>query len=447
MSDQRPAQKLTKRVVDAAKPGKARCIIWDSELAGFGLRIEPTGRKTFIARYRAGGGRSGTLRQATIGRYGTLTVEQSRNLARKILGAAASGNDPVADKRNARQRGITVSQVCDWYLEQAEAGRLLGRKGLPIKASTIAMDRSRIETHVKPLIGSKPVQNLTPHDIEEMQADIAAGNAVASKRVSKPVGEKLKRPRGGIATGGNGVAARSLGMVRTIFEHARRKRLITNNPAKGARKLSDQKRQRRLTLDEVRLLGTAMREAAAEGENPTGLAAIRFLALSGFRRQEALAIDRSWLLDAGVDLPETKSGSRVRPLGRAAIGVLRTQREGGDVRWVFPADRGDRHFIGVRKVLARVCKRAKLESVTPHVLRHTFASVAGDLGYSELTIAGLLGHASGSVTAGYVHLDSALVSAADRVSAIIAAALDAKQVFSEVVSINSKTRLRPSRLA
>ena len=72
-----------------------------SELAGFGLRVEPTGRKTFIARYRAGGGRSGTLRQATIGRYGTLTPDHARMLARKTLGAAASGSDPVGDKKKA----------------------------------------------------------------------------------------------------------------------------------------------------------------------------------------------------------------------------------------------------------------------------------------------------------------------------------------------------------
>jgi hypothetical protein len=346
MLEQRRPQKLTKRVVDAAKPRTGRRIIWDSELAGFGLRVEPTGRKTFIARYRAGGGRSGTLRQATIGRYGTLTLEQARVLARKTLGAAASGNDPVSDRRKARQPGITVSQVCDWYLEQAEAGRILGRKGRPMKASTIAMDRSRIETHVKPLIGRKPIRGLTTHDIEEMQADIAAGKTAKPRRALKQGGNQ-KQPRGGIATGGDGVAARSLGMIRTILEHARRKRLISENPAKGARRFSDRKRQRRLTLDQVRLLGKAMREAAAEGENSTGLAAIRFIALSGFRRHEAL--------------------------------------------------------------------------------------------YSELTIAGLLGHASGSVTAGYVHLDAALVSAADRMSAVIAAALDGKP-DAQVVSIGKKSR-------
>src|SRR6185437_13544631 len=94
--------------------------------------------------------------------------------------------------------------------------------------------------------------------------------------------------------------------------------------------------------------------------------------------------------------------------------------------WVFPAERGDGHYVGIPKVLARVTARAKLKGVTPHSLRHTFASIAGDLGFSELTIAGLLGHAAGSVTSGYVHLDTALVAAADRVSAVIAEALDGK---------------------
>jgi Phage integrase family len=87
---------------------------------------------------------------------------------------------------------------------------------------------------------------------------------------------------------------------------------------------------------------------------------------------------------------------------------------------VFPADWGDEHFIGVVRVLDRICQKAKLEAVTPHVLRHTFASVAGDLGFSGLTIAGLLGHSAHGVTQRYVHLDTALVVAADRVSMEIA---------------------------
>ncbi len=92
--------KLTKRTVDAAKPAIARYIVWDTELPGFGLRVEPSGVKVFIARYRAGGGRTGTLRQSTVGRYGTVTTDEARGKARKTLGKAAGGGDPVGEAQS-----------------------------------------------------------------------------------------------------------------------------------------------------------------------------------------------------------------------------------------------------------------------------------------------------------------------------------------------------------
>jgi integrase len=85
-----------------------------------------------------------------------------------------------------------------------------------------------------------------------------------------------------------------------------------------------------------------------------------------------------------------------------------------------PVDWGGGHLIGVVRVLDRVCDKAKFEDVTPHVLRHTFTSIAAELGFMELTIAGLLGHASRGETQRYIHLDSALVLAVDQVVAEIA---------------------------
>jgi len=164
---------LTKRTVEAARPQASRYIVWDAALKGFGVRIEPQGRKTFIARYRAGGGRTGALRQATIGRFGTLTVEQARRKAKEVLGAAATGGDPVGDMHEARRVGITVNEVCDWYLEQARAGRILSRKRRPIKPLSLYGDESRINQHVRRLIGRKRVAMLAARDLEEMQADIA----------------------------------------------------------------------------------------------------------------------------------------------------------------------------------------------------------------------------------------------------------------------------------
>ncbi len=424
--------KFTKRTVDATKPGSARFMIWDSELAGFGLRVEPTGRKTFIARYRTGGGRAGTLRQATVGRYGTVTVEEARTLAKRLLGAATGGADPVGERREARQTGLNVEQVCDWYLERAEAGRLLGRAGRPIKASTLAMDRSRIETHVKPLIGKRRVSVLVLHDLEEMQADIAARKTAVRRKPDRAV----TRGRGGEASGGEAVAARTLGMLRTIFGHALRNQMIATNPAIGARKIADQRRRTRLNIDQIRQPGEALREAGKAGEHPTGLAAIRVILLTGLRRVEALSLRRERIMPAGgVDLIDSKSGAQVRPIGRAALAAIRSFDVGTGPGWVFPAERGEGHFVGLPKALARVCARAELTGITAHALRHSFASIAGELGFSELTIAGLLGHAAGSVTAGYVHLDGALVAAADRVAGVIADALDGKS-DAEVVSLH-----------
>jgi integrase len=80
----------------------------------------------------------------------------------------------------------------------------------------------------------------------------------------------------------------------------------------------------------------------------------------------------------------------------------------------------------VVRVLDRVCEKARLADVTPHTLRHTFASLAGDLGFSELTIAALLGHSARGVTERYIHIDEALRMTADRVAAETADILDGR---------------------
>ena len=111
-------------------------------------------------------------------------------------------------------------------------------------------------------------------------------------------------------------------------------------------------------------------------------------------------------------------------IGRAAWSCCSRSRRPTKSPFFFPADWGEGHFIGIVRVLDRVCALAGLADVTPHTLRHTFASVAGDLGFSELTIAALLGHASRGVTQRYVHIDEALRLAADKVAGEIAAILD-----------------------
>ncbi|PWB88882.1 integrase [Methylocystis sp. MitZ-2018] len=406
--------KLTKRAVDGLiPPPKRQAFLWDGELRGFGVRVIPSGLKTFILQYRNGEGRS---RRIVIGRYGVLTVENAREQARIRLGQVAAGADP-AEESAASRGAMTVDEVCDWYLREAEAGRILGRRHRPIKTSTLEMDRSRIETHIKPLIGRRQVRALKLADIEGMQSDIAAGKTAKARGAG----------RGGTTTGGRGVAARTVSTLRSLLAHAARLELIAHNPAEGVRKLAGKKRERRLSVTEIKKLGVATQAAELRGENPVGLAAVRFLLLTGFRLSEGQGLLKGWLhADLGyVHFPDTKSDGQVRAIGPTAAKLAVGQPGRKDSPYVFPADVGAGHFTAAKGCLTRLCAAANIEGVTPHTLRHTFASIAGDLGFSELTIAALLGHAARGVTQGYVHIDEALKLAAMRTCEEIAALLNA----------------------
>ena len=205
--------KLTKRIVEALKRDPDRDVfIWDIDVRGFGVRVKPSGTKTFIIQYRNVERRT---RRFVIGQYGVLTVEVARDLAKKKLASVIDGADPSQERRSARE-GMTVAEVCDWYLEEAEAGRLLGRNRRPIKASSVSGDRSRIEQHIKPLIGTRVVAHLRLADIESLQADIAAGKSARVHRTG----------RGGQTSGGAGVAGRAISTLRSLLNHARRLGII-----------------------------------------------------------------------------------------------------------------------------------------------------------------------------------------------------------------------------
>ena len=415
--------KLTKRAVDAlTAPDQGQTFLWDGELRGFGVRVTPSGLKTFILQYRNAEGRS---RRVAVGRYGILTVDKARDQAKIKLVAVASGADP-ADENAGVGKAITVAEVCDWYLMEAAAGRILGRRNRAIKASTLALDRSRIETHIKPLLGRRQVRALKLADIEAMQSDIASG------KTARPRGNV----RGGAATGGGGVAARTVSTLQSLFAHAVRLDIIAANPAQGVRKLAGRRKERRLSLCEIQKLGEAMRVGERNNIHPIALAAVRFMLLTGFRISEAQGLKRDWLhADRGyVHFPDTKSDGQVRAIGAAAAQLAVSQQTRKNCPYVFPSNVGDGHFTAAQSCLARLCATAKIDGVTPHTLRHTFGSVAGDLGFSELTIAALLGHAARGVTQAYVHIDEALKLAATRTCGEIASLVKLGSIDGAVVA-------------
>lgn len=401
--------KLNKRTVDALTPPKAgQAFIWDTEIKGFGVRIGQAGTKTFVIQYM---NREGRIRRVKIGRFGVITVDQARDLAKIKLGEVAAGEDPAEEARRARKE-MTVTELCDWYLTEARAGRILGRKNRPIKESSLAMDESRIKTHIKPLIGKRIARHLTIADVEAMQDDVK--NHKTQKNRSGG--------RGGKATGGPGVAARCLGTVQAILGHAKHKGLLSEHPTKGAKKLAGNKKTRRLSVAEIETLGKAMVYAEQQGVSPTGISVIKLLLLTGYRREEGQAMKRAWVNPMGgfVAFPDTKTGGQIRAIGPEAIKVIVAQPQFAGNPHVFPATTGDGPFTAASACLQRICGFAGIVGVTPHTLRHTFASIAAELSFSELTIRAMLGHASQNVTQDYIHVDEALKLAVRRTSDEIA---------------------------
>lgn len=421
---------------------KTDVIVWDAAVAGFGARRRQSEAVWYFLKYRAGGGRQ---RWHTIGRHGSpWTPEMARAEAKRLLGEVVKGADPAAEKRETR-KAKTVSELCDLYLGEAEAGRLLTRRRTAKKPSTLATDRGRIERHIKPLLGRVPVAAITRDDIERFMHAVAEGETAA----------RIKTRSRGLArvAGGKGTATRTVGLLGAIFAYAVRHRMRPDNPVHGVERFADGRRERRLSDEEYAAFGEALRKAEAETQPrgkgkgngkvwPPAIAMARFLALTGWRLGEATGL--RWaeidLARRTARLGDTKTGFSMRPLSHTACDVLKSlPRIGSEL--VFPATRGAGRMSGFPKIWARIAKLGALPAeITPHVLRHSFASLAADLGFSEPTIAALVGHKGQTITSRYVHsADAVLLAAADKVANRTAQLMGEEKPRAKIVPLRRAT--------
>jgi integrase len=360
-------------------------VLWDSTVIGFGVRRQYSDAAIFFLKYRTQAGRQ---RWYKIGRFGSpWSPDDARDEARRLLGDIARGGDPAAFRTDARRGSTTVAQLCDAYLDAAKAGRLMK------KASTVLTDESRIKKHIMPRLGSLPVTAVGRDDIEGFLHGVAAN-------------------------GGKGTATRTTNLLGAIFSFAITQGLRSDNPAKGVKRFADGKRDRRFSDDEYKRLGAALTKAVGERIWPPAIMAVRFIALTGWRSGEALAL--RW---GEVDLPrrtatlsDTKTGRSMRPLSTVACDILAGISRSSDL--VFQPSPGSFDGQWFKTRWNQIFRLGDLPSdLGMHVLRHSFASLAADIGLSEPTIAALIGHKGRTITSRYVHsADAVLLAAADSVA-------------------------------
>ena len=412
---------LTIKSVKALKPDGRDKIFFDDDLPRFGVRVRPSGVKSYVIQYR---NQAGKTRKKTIGGAegsGAWTLPEARERAKELLRDVDSGSDPVeVDEEN--QKAKTVGELCEEYFRKARQGLILKKGGGKKKESTLTIDEGRVRQHVQPILGEAKARDVTSNDIRQLIEKITLGE---TRKV-----EKGHKPRARIVVrGGEGAARRTVAMLSAIFAWGVKVGYCAINPCVGVDRTRDNKKRIHLTREQYRELAEKLNRLRPA--QPTFCAIAELIALTGLRRNEAVKLKTREVdfFNRCIRLEDSKTGKSMRPLGEAAIALLQQTIVAGR-ECVFPSvGNAGKPFTTFAKDWARHIGT----DLTPHGLRHGFAGTAFALGYDTLTVKYLLGHSvTSDVTEGYIVAPPEMIlRAANRVSAYVASAMrgDTATVF------------------
>jgi integrase len=384
-----PMPKLTKRIVDAIEPQPIEFFLWDEGIPGFGVRVMPSGRKSFVVQFRAGR----RARRMSLGPSTVLTCDQARTRAITIIAAVKNGEDPAAD-RAAKRNAATVSDLADRFDKEHISVRL--------KASTAKEYRGNLKRFILPALGRLAVPEITRADVAKFHHDLRHIPYQAN---------------------------RCLEVVSKMFGLAEMWGLRPDgsNPRKHIRKYPEEKRERFLSAAELRRIGEVLREMESERiELTSAILAARLLILTGCRLGEIMALkwDHVDFEERALRLPDSKTGKKVVHVGAPAVEYLHAAQRIDGNPWVITGTLPGKPLSDLQPFWQRVRARAGVKDVRIHDLRHTFASIAVASGQGLPMIGKLLGHTQVQTTARYAHLAADPVrSAADAVATSLREAL------------------------
>ncbi|WP_018719755.1 tyrosine-type recombinase/integrase [Arhodomonas aquaeolei] len=362
--------KLTKTAVERLEPPeKGERLVWDTNLPGFGVRVVPSGTRSYIVQRRV----NGRQRRLTLGRHGVKTAEEARKLAAVKLGQMADGTDPVTEKRRDEAYAVTLRQVMESYL----------RDRADLK------DRScrDIRRHVGRSFSDwadRPVTTITRDKVMARFRELSAQGKTQANQAFR-------------------ILRALLNFARASHRTPEGEPILPENPVAVLSEAKVWNRNRaRNTYIPLERIGEWWSAVQALRTDPTGTESSRtavdivaILTLTGLRWSEAaeLTWDRVDLQNRSIRLPDTKNRTAVTlPLSSAAQEVLvgRPSRTG----WVFPARSGGGYIRDVRPTLRKLHERTGIR-VTPHDLRRTFRAVAGQCGVELWRTKLLMNHALG----------------------------------------------------
>ena len=374
--------KITKSSVDSIDPTDRDQFIWDTELPGFGLKVTPSGVRSYVFQYSV----NNRTRRITIGRHGvTKTADEARREAIKMKGRVADRKDP-AEERTQERLAPTLEELAVRYLEE--------HASVKKKKLSAQSDERNLRNHILPELGRMRVVDIDRSHVAKFHYGMR----------SKP-----------------GAANRCVSLLSKIFNLAEIWGVRTDgtNPTRHIEKYPEKRIERYLSEAELSRLSSVLAEAAEEGEHASVVAAIRLLIFTGCRRNEILTLKWDYVDFAAkcLRLPDSKTGAKLVPLGAPALEVLANLERLDGNPYVLPGQKCGAHYVALEKRWRALRKRAGLEDVRLHDLRHSFASMAAAMGESLYLIGSLLGHSNPSTTSRYAHLsDDPRRAAAERIS-------------------------------